>query len=81
MDLTQIPNTQHFLGTDLAPGVTLMSPPLQNTVVMLSHSIFLPGGKGQKGWVPVQGRKALPRPWGSIRPRDAGHGWGAGLPR
>lgn len=62
MDLTQILKCQRFLGTDLAPGETLMSPPLQNTVVMLSHSIALPGGKGQKEWVPVQGWKALPQP-------------------
>lgn len=68
MDLTQIPKCQHFLGNDLAPGVKLMPPPLQNSVVMLSHSTALPGGKGQKEWVPMQGRKALPQPWGSISP-------------
>lgn len=80
MDLSQILKCRHFFGTDLSLGMTLMSPLLQDIVVKLSQSIALPGGKGQKEWVPVQGRKALLQPWGSISPQDAGVLWGAGLP-
>lgn len=80
MDLTQIPKCLHFLGTYLALGVTLMSPPLQNTVVTLSHSIALPGGKGQKEWVPVRGRRPLPQAWGTISPCEGVCQQGAGLP-
>lgn len=71
-----------LFGTDLSPGMTLKSPHLQGTVVKLSHSIALPEGKGQKEWVPLQGREALPQPpkWGSISPQDAGVLWGTGLP-
>lgn len=59
MDLTQILKCQHFFGTDLSLAMTVISPCLQDTVVKLSHGLALPEGKGQKEWVPVQGRKAL----------------------
>lgn len=80
MDLTEILKCQHFFGTDLSLGMTVMSPCLQDTVVKLSHGLALPEGKGQKEWVLVQGRKILPRQWGSISPQDAGVLWGAGVP-
>lgn len=60
--------------------MTLISRPLQDTVAKSSHGIALPEAKGQKEWVPVQGRKALPQQWGSISPQDAGVLWGTGLP-
>lgn len=78
MDLTQVPECQHFLGNWFSSEQ--ISSNLQNVLVVLSRRIALPGGKGQKEYVPVQGRKVLPHPRGSISPWDAGHQWGAGLP-
>lgn len=50
--------------------MALISRPLQDTVVKSSYAIALPEAKGQKEWVPVQGRKALPQQWGSISPPE-----------